>query len=118
MLTQASCCWRCGAVLDEKLSPFSRREECPACHADLHVCRMCVFFAPSQAKACREPIADEVKDKQRANFCGYFQANPRAWQPTPDHREQARSNLEALFGGASETAPVADARKKLDELFK
>ena len=31
------------------------------------------------AKHCREPIAEEVKDKERANFCDYFKPRPGAY---------------------------------------
>ena len=35
---------------------------------------MCRFYDTRKAKSCAEPVADEVQDKQRANFCGYFVA--------------------------------------------
>jgi hypothetical protein len=60
---------------------------------------MCEFYDISIAKSCRETIAEEVKDKQRANFCDYFRPTPQAWRP--DDRsaaDKARAELEALFG--------------------
>ncbi|MBS4098433.1 MAG: hypothetical protein KGZ83_16550 [Sulfuricella sp.] len=120
-MTESLSCWRCGAPLGEMLLPLARREECPACHADLHVCRMCRFYAPSVAKACREPVADEVNDKLRANFCGYFQPSAKAWQALPGSQQgSARAGLDALFGGnpAEPPAPADNPRAKLDELFK
>jgi len=51
------------------------------------------------AKHCREPTAEEVNDKERANFCGYFQ--PRAGAYTPKDMsaaDQAKAELERLFG--------------------
>lgn len=116
-------CWKCGAPLGDIPLPLSRLAECKACHAPLHVCRLCEFYDTRVAKSCREPIAEEVKDKTRANFCDYFKAKPGVWTP-PDTTEQgrARSDLEALFGlesGKSAGSPsTADAAKsELDRLF-
>lgn len=92
-------CWKCGASLADYTLPLRRLEECRACHAELHACRMCGFYDTSKAKHCRETIADEVKDKVRANFCDYFQPNPAAWQPEAvSAADKARAELEALFG--------------------
>ena len=92
-------CWNCGVSLADYSLPLRRLEECRACHAELHVCRMCGFYDTSKAKHCRETIAEEVKDKTRANFCDYFSPSPTAWQPGQlTAAEQARAQLEALFG--------------------
>ena len=117
-------CWKCGASLDAEPLPLARLAECPACHADLHVCRLCEFYDPGVANSCREPIADVVKDKERANFCGYFQPRPDAWAGTvADPSRQARASLDALFGDAPEGEPediagdAERARRRLDDLF-
>lgn len=107
-------CWRCGANLKAVPLPYGRRAECPACHADLHVCRMCRHYAPGKAKQCMEPMAEEVKDKTRANFCDWLQ--PGQGKVDKAAPEPGRSALDALFG--SEPAKPADAaRKALDDLF-
>jgi hypothetical protein len=116
-------CWKCGASLKEVLLPLSRLAKCPACKADLHVCRMCEFYDRTVSKMCREPIAEEVKDKQRANFCGYLQPNPRAYAATDrDKAGSGKSELEALFGmkpgtAAGTTTDPDAARRKLEDLF-
>ncbi len=92
-------CWKCGAELEALTLPFGRRDECPACRAELHVCRLCEFYDRSKAKHCREPIADEVSDKTRANFCGYFRARPGAWQAPDEAASRAKAALDSLFGG-------------------
>lgn len=80
--------------------PLRRVEECRSCRAELHVCRMCEFYDVSVAKHCREPIADEVKDKERANFCDYFRPTPTAYRPGDESAaDRARAELDALFGG-------------------
>ena len=37
---------------------------------------MCVEYDVSYAKHCKEPIAEEVRKKDEANFCDFFK--PRA----------------------------------------
>ena len=92
-------CWKCGASLEELTLPLRRLEECKACRSELHVCRMCVEYDTRVAKHCREPTADEVSDKTRANFCDHYK--PRAAAYTPPNTaevDQARTELERLFG--------------------
>ena len=92
-------CWKCGAGLEALSLPLSRRDECARCRAELHVCRMCVEYDVGVAKHCREPTAEEVRDKQGANFCDFFRPRPGAFRP-PDHTavDSARAELERLFG--------------------
>jgi len=92
-------CWKCGVSLADYSLPLRRIEECRACRAELHACRMCEFYDTAKAKHCREPIADEVKDKERANFCDYFRPTASAYQAgATTAAERARLELEALFG--------------------
>ena len=91
-------CWKCGASLADLSLPFSRTDECRACRAQLHVCRMCRFYDTGKAKYCAEPVADEVQDKTRANFCGYFEAAPGRFMPRAGIEDPTRDALDALFG--------------------
>ncbi|MCC7413231.1 MAG: hypothetical protein IT495_16565 [Gammaproteobacteria bacterium] len=118
-------CWKCGAQLADVLLPLPRAELCRACNADLHVCRMCVFYDVRVAKHCREPIAEEVKDKTRANFCDYLVLRPDAFEPRDSAAigtaQQALDGLFGLAGGSSaaSAAPAAadEAWRRLDDLF-
>ena len=95
-------CWKCGASLSELTLPLRRLEECPKCRSELHVCRMCKDYDEHVAKKCREPIAEEVSDKTRANFCDYFAPRAAAYvAPPTDAAERARAELARLFGGKS-----------------
>ena len=127
---EALVCWKCGSSIDGLPLPLGRRAECEACRADLHVCRMCRFYDTSVAKSCREPIAEQVTDKERANFCDYFQVLPGAYVPPDNARaEQARAQLEELFGegpqrdttgddrGVVTPSSADEAREKLERLF-
>lgn len=94
-------CHNCGAQI--RLLPgqkIHRQETCVQCNADLHCCRNCRFFDPSKSNQCSEPQAEYVADKERANFCDYFE--PRT---TVDLVNRSASGAE-------------DARKKFDSLFK
>jgi hypothetical protein len=90
-------CWRCGASLAELSLPFGRSEYCRACRAEIHVCRMCRFYDVTKARQCAEPVAEPVQDKERANFCGYFEPVAGRFRPTDAARDTASSALEALF---------------------
>jgi hypothetical protein len=95
-------CWKCGADLSALTLPLSRRDECKKCGADLHVCRLCGEYDEHVAKKCREPIAEEVSDKTRANFCDYFAPRPGAYTPKDTSAASAAlSELDRLFGPKS-----------------
>ncbi|MCU0840987.1 MAG: hypothetical protein MUC79_04600 [Thiobacillaceae bacterium] len=111
-------CWKCGRPLQDQPLPLGRRAECLGCHAELHVCRMCRHFDPAKARPCREPMADEVKDTVRANFCDWFQPRPDAHATAPGGPAGGRAAVEALFGGEATTVPPAgQTRRALDDLF-
>jgi hypothetical protein len=122
-------CWKCGESIEALPLPLSRTAECPGCGAELHVCRLCEFYDLSVAHACREPVAEEVMDKERANFCGYFQPRRRAYTPAQDAEAQAaRAQLHALFGepddadtpaqGEAADSEQEAARRRLEDLFR
>lgn len=88
-------CAGCGADLGRP-ERVGRRDACPRCGADLRTCRQCRFYDPAAAHACREPQAEPVADKTRANFCDYFAAGETAAAVAPTTPD-ARAALERLF---------------------
>ena len=121
-VTQTLNCWKCRSALDDVLVPFARIAECPRCRADLHACRMCEFFDPGARRGCKEPVAEEVSDRERANFCGYFTPAAGAGPRAEDGAAQAvRSELDTLFGLSSRPdgspGSSGEARRRLDALF-
>ena len=97
-MSHSAVCWQCGASLAELTLPFSRFDHCRQCRAALHACRQCVFFDTGVAKHCREPIAEEVRDKATANFCDYFSVRSDAFKPADTQAVlQARAALNDLF---------------------
>jgi hypothetical protein len=90
-------CVFCGAeveIIDRKVG---RMDECPSCKRDLHACIQCRFYDRSYHNQCRENQAGQVADKEKSNFCEFFE-----------------------FGRDSEgeRRAVDDARHKLKDLFK
>ncbi len=68
-------CYKCSTEL--KLAPSERLAffaHCAKCNEDLHICLNCQFHDPSAYNECREPSADRVSDRERANRCEYFKA--------------------------------------------
>ena len=98
MAHQALNCWHCGTSLADLPLPIGRREECPHCSVSLHVCRQCDFFDRNASKDCREPMADEVTDKEQSNFCDYFRPRSGLGGAMDDEAARSRARLEALFG--------------------
>ena len=83
---------------------------------------MCEFFDPGVRRGCREPVADDVSDRERANFCGYFTPLAGAGPGVEDGTARAaRAELDALFGGPSSSPASPDdadeARRRLEALF-
>ena len=96
-------CFRCGASLRALSLPLSRRDQCPQCSADLHVCKMCVYFDAAVPRQCREDGAEDVKEKERPNFCDWFKPSTAAFDP--DRKSQADASeeaLSALFGDSNQ----------------
>lgn len=77
--------------------PVGREEYCRACRAEVHACRMCRFYDLSKARHCAEPVAEPVQNKERANFCGYFEPVAGRYQAASPTDGAARLALDALF---------------------
>ncbi|MCH2356548.1 MAG: hypothetical protein MK319_07765 [Pseudomonadales bacterium] len=102
-------CWKCGSEIKKLLLPFSRNEECNSCNADLHACRACKNYAVDAADACTEERAEFVAEKDRANFCDYFDPHATAFRKQDaSNALRARSELAELFG---EEPPACDSDK-------
>jgi hypothetical protein len=77
---------------------IGRRDDCPFCHADLRCCLNCRFFDRSAPKQCREPVAELLRDKDKANYCDLFLfAEVAADTRTGGGPENVRTALDDLF---------------------
>jgi len=80
------------------------RDTCVHCFSDLHVCKTCQFYDPKVYNECQEPSADRVKDKEKNNFCDFYQAKTSAKvsnSQKPPTREELRARAEALFSNSN-----------------
>jgi hypothetical protein len=84
---------------------IGRTEECPKCHWDAHVCLNCKHYDRAYNRECREPEPEYVKDKQKGNFCDFFDPKSSVG-PVSGEAEQAKSALDSLFGGTASAAPT------------
>jgi hypothetical protein len=88
-------CWHCGAELHA--ADLGREQTCLACGKPTRCCRNCRFYRPGRPNDCLEPMAEAVHDKQRANFCGWFEPDPERrpdqGPAAPDTLKQAAEDL-------------------------
>ena len=90
-------CHSCGHALP--LMPgdmIGRRDTCTGCGADLHACVHCRHFDPSRSSQCCEPQAEWVSDKEKSNFCDYFEVRT-AVNLTSQGRSSRRIGARAAF---------------------
>lgn len=93
-MTSGRCAF-CGAEIQIE-DRVGRRDECPHCRRDLHACLQCRFYDRSYHNQCRETQAEYVADKERSNFCDYFQFG-REVDAQGQAAEDAKQKLEGLF---------------------
>ena len=111
-------CWKCGADLAGVPLPLPREAVCPKCRAWLHACRQCRFYDARLSTKCHEERAEEVRDKETANFCDWFKPRPDAHRPPTQAKTQAaKARIDALFSGKTGDPTADPARDKLDALF-
>lgn len=91
-------CFACDASLDlQSGQRVGFRDTCDRCGADLHVCRNCAHHDPAVYNECREPGAERVADRERANRCDWFSPGDRAGGAAAGERDSARAALDSLF---------------------
>ena len=91
-------CFGCGVAVE--LAAGDRvgfRDSCEACGADLHICRNCTHHDPSAYNECREPNAERVSGRERANHCDYFSPGSGEGGKLAGEQTRARSQLDTLF---------------------
>lgn len=86
-------CYSCGKKVNLS-AMVSRHDRCESCYADMRVCKMCTFYDVKAYNECREPSAERIVDKTKANFCDYFNLSSGTAQPS---KEDLWSQADALF---------------------
>jgi hypothetical protein len=74
----------------------ARRDECPHCRNDVHVCKNCEFYDPKAYNECHEPQAEVTREKDRANYCDYFTPRTKGLNPL-SQADLLKAAAEALF---------------------
>lgn len=91
-------CFRCDAPI--ALASGERvgfRDDCERCGSDLHVCRNCELYDAGAYNQCREPQAERVGDRERANRCEWFRPAANGVRAGATSPAAAREALDALF---------------------
>lgn len=96
--------------------PLERRAECPKCRFDARVRLNCKHYDVGSHHECREDQAEWVKDKDRGNFCSYFEGSPKATGRGAEVGK-AKDKLDQLFGGAKPAA-AKTGQSLADDLAK
>jgi hypothetical protein len=75
---------------------IGRREECPFCRSDVHVCKNCEHYDPTVTTDARDTPAEAGRQTHPPNFCDYF--TPRKGSSGGiDKAAALRAAAEALF---------------------
>ena len=102
MANEGLLCWSCGKNTGLE-GRISRADSCEACLADMRCCRGCRHFDPTRRFQCRESIEVNIPNKEKSNFCDYFQVRIAFKRK----------------GGVSYQDDTKDERKKgFDDLFE
>jgi hypothetical protein len=92
-------CAQCGTLLTAISEPLG---QCPKCGFELHSCKQCANFDPSQRFECSQPVPERIPRKDVRNDCRFYSISVRVEKQTS-------------------TGPAArpnSARKAFDDLFK
>ena len=98
-----SSCQKCGNNLQTFLSTLpnkkpGRQDSCPKCHNDLKSCLNCNFYDSSRKWECKEDISERVADKEKSNFCDFFDfRDAEIVGKGKDALESVKSKAESLF---------------------
>lgn len=95
-----------------------RRDECPMCHSDARCCLNCRFYDRGHYHECREEQAEWVENKDRANFCSYFEPGSAASDRSAEMKK-VQDKLQGLFKpNDKEPAKAEPAMSFADDLAR
>ncbi|MCC6998275.1 MAG: hypothetical protein IT370_26910 [Deltaproteobacteria bacterium] len=93
-------CYSCGNEQHFEVKvgvKVGRRDSCPHCGVDMHVCKNCALYDESLHNKCREPEAAFIRDREAANFCSHFDFKNKDKHVAQASVEDAKAKLNALF---------------------
>jgi hypothetical protein len=88
-------CWNCGRRLAK--ADYGREAACPGCRKPTRACRNCRHYAPGRPNDCLEPLAERVLEKERANFCEFFEPGERPPAGAAEAGEELIRRAQDLF---------------------
>jgi hypothetical protein len=91
-------CWKCGTDIQLVAAVgVLKKDSCPNCDYDLHVCFNCRFYNSSAHNQCNETQAEWVRDKEKANYCDYFEPSKTAGPMGQSKSSDPKSAFNKLF---------------------
>ena len=101
MADEGLLCWNCGRATGIT-GRVMRSHSCENCLADLRCCHGCRHFAPGRRFQCMEPIETNVVNKEKNNFCDFFQMRDAVKRPGgihqgQDHKDDRKKGFDDLF---------------------
>lgn len=106
-------CWSCTNQW-EVPSPVGRSESCMRCGWDARVCLNCKFYEKSAYRECREERAELVKDKDKRNFCDWFEPSQNK---TLSSKVESSNPLDQLFGGSNSEKKPSKLELEWNDFF-
>jgi hypothetical protein len=86
-------CHACGHANELPGKP-GRRDECAQCGQELRCCLQCRLY--DEATDCREPQAEVPREKDRSNFCEFFDPGAPGMKGTSE-ADRAKTAFDDLF---------------------
>lgn len=90
-------CAQCGTILATVTEPLG---QCAKCGFELHSCKQCANFDPSQRFECLQPVPERIAKKDARNECRFYSISVRVEKQTstgsastPNTARQAFDNL-------------------------
>ena len=94
--TSSFCCFRCGSAY-AFTDRIGRGDSCPRCDADLRCCMNCRHYSPNAHNQCNETQSEWVREKDRSNYCDYFEPRRGSDGQAANRGQDARAKFEDLF---------------------
>lgn len=88
-------CYHCGKPVAE--NNLGRQDSCPNCGRDTRVCKNCKHYDRSYNNECREEQAGRQVEKEKGNFCEWFQPRQGAGGAGGPTKNDLKNAADALF---------------------
>ncbi len=88
-------CFSCGKAIPP--SNIGRQDSCESCGAATRCCRNCRHYDHAANNECREEQASRQVEKEKGNFCEWFQARTGGTIESGPAKVDLKNAAEALF---------------------